>query len=218
MLREIDLNEISDGRKYRFCDMVRTDCCGCVGCSACCHDMGNSIVLDPMDVWQMTKAVGKSPEELAAAVLEFHMVDGLILPNVKMSGEGNACVFLNTEGRCSIHKFRPGICRMFPLGRYYEERSFYYFLQVHECPKRKSKIKVEKWLGISDIRKYEAYISEWHYFLKDVETGLLEYGEEERRQMSLYLLRQFYLKPYPADEFYETFWKRLDQAKNMFLN
>ena len=31
MRREIDLNEISDGRKYRAGDMVRADCRGCVG-------------------------------------------------------------------------------------------------------------------------------------------------------------------------------------------
>ena len=217
MRREIDLNEISDGRKYRAGDMVRADCRGCVGCSARCHNMGSSIVLDPMDVWRLTKAADKSPEELFDSALELNVVDGLILPNLKMTGEERACVFLSGEGRCTVHEFRPGFCRMFPLGRYYENRSFWYFLQIHECPKNKTKIKVEKWLGISDIRRYEAYINDWHYFLKDIEEALEGYGEEERRQMSLYLLRQFYLSPYPRDEFYSEFDRRLKKAKNMFL-
>ncbi len=39
----------------------------------------------------------------------------MILPNLKMSGEGEACTFLNEEGRCRIHPCRPGICRMFRL-------------------------------------------------------------------------------------------------------
>ena len=72
-------------------------------------------------------------------------------------------------------------------------------------------------LGISDIRRYEAYINDWHYFLKDIEEALEGYGEEERRQMSLYLLRQFYLSAYPQDEFYSEFDRRLKKAKNMFL-
>ena len=97
MRREIDLNEISDGRKYRAGDMVRADCRGCVGCSACCHNMGSSIVLDPMDVWRLTKAADKSPEELFDSALELNVVDGLILPNLKMTGEERACVFLSGE-------------------------------------------------------------------------------------------------------------------------
>ena len=50
MERNIDLNEISDGRFYTANDMVRADCQGCEGCSVCCHGMGKSILLDPLDV------------------------------------------------------------------------------------------------------------------------------------------------------------------------
>lgn len=217
MRREIDLSEISDGKTYQSGDLVKADCHGCVGCHACCCNMGNSIILDPMDVDRLTEAVGKDAETLLAETMELHVVDGLILPNLKMSGKENSCVFLNGEGRCSVHAFRPGICRMFPLGRYYEDRSFQYFLQVHECPRKKTKIKVEKWLGIADIKRYEAYITDWHYFLKDLDEALNDYGDDERRQMSLYVLRQFYLTPYPKGMFYETFDKRLEKAKQMFL-
>ena len=47
MKREVDLNEISDGRLYSSGDMVKVDCHDCEGCSACCQGMGNSIILDP---------------------------------------------------------------------------------------------------------------------------------------------------------------------------
>lgn len=45
MKREVDLNEISDGRLYSSGDMVKVDCHDCEGCSACCQGMGNSILL-----------------------------------------------------------------------------------------------------------------------------------------------------------------------------
>ena len=61
---------------------------------------------------------------------ELNVVDGVILPNLKMSGQNDACGFLDENGRCSIHAVRPGICRLFPLGRYYENHDFSYFLQV----------------------------------------------------------------------------------------
>ncbi len=54
----------------------------------------------------------------------------------------------------------------FPLGRYYEENGFRYFLQVHECQKEnRAKVKVKKWLDTPDLKKYEAYIARWHGLL-----------------------------------------------------
>lgn len=54
MLRNVDLSEISDGKLYDANDMVKADCKGCEGCSACCRGMGKSIVLDPLDVHRLT--------------------------------------------------------------------------------------------------------------------------------------------------------------------
>ncbi|GKH32254.1 YkgJ family cysteine cluster protein [Muricomes sp. OA1] len=144
MERYVRLEEISDGRLYGPNDMVRADCGGCEGCPAsCCRGMGNTIVLDPLDVFRMTTALGAKFEELLIDKIELNVADGLILPNLKMDGEGESCVFLNSQGRCSIHDARPGICRIFPLGRYYEDRDFRYFLQTHECLKEnRAKIKV----------------------------------------------------------------------------
>ena len=53
MKRNVDINEISDGRLYSSGDMVKADCHDCKGCSACCRGMGNSIILDPMDIWRL---------------------------------------------------------------------------------------------------------------------------------------------------------------------
>ena len=54
MKRQIDINEISDGRLYGPNDMVKADCGDCEGCSACCCGMGSSIVLDPFDMYHIT--------------------------------------------------------------------------------------------------------------------------------------------------------------------
>ena len=83
MLREINLDEISDGRLYSSNDMAKTDCKGCDGCSACCHGMGNSIVLDPLDVYRLSTNLSKSVNELLTGPLELNVVDGIILPNLK---------------------------------------------------------------------------------------------------------------------------------------
>ena len=139
-----------------------------------------------------------TPEQLLSGPLEVNMVDGIILPNIRMTGRDEACSFLNGEGRCSIHSYRPGFCRLFPLGRLYENRSFSYFLQVHECPKdNRSKVKVRKWIDTPDVKLYEKFVNDWHYFLKDLEHGLEENGSLDiRRTVVMYVLNQFYITPY----------------------
>lgn len=115
MERNIDLNEISDGRLYGSNDMVKADCGSCEGCSACCRGMGSSVVLDPFDVYRLTTGLQTTFQSLLSRALELNAVDGIILPNLKMAGEEEVCPFLNEKGRCIIHPLRPGFCRLFPL-------------------------------------------------------------------------------------------------------
>ena len=87
MLRNIDLNEISDGNLYTSNDLVRADCGGCRGCSDCCQGMGDSIILDPYDMDQLYRGTGLKPEELLLRAADLSVVDGIILPHLKMTGK-----------------------------------------------------------------------------------------------------------------------------------
>lgn len=216
MKRYIDINEISDGRLYTSNDMVKADCQDCKECFECCQGMGTSIVLDPMDIWRMAAGTGMKFEDLMNGYIELNVVDGIILPNLKMGGENTCCAFLNDQKRCSIHPHRPGICRLFPLGRYYEDNGFRYFLQVHECRKQnRGKIKVKKWIGVGDIASYEAYITKWHDFLRRCEEAQSELNEEQIRILNLYVLKTFYQTPFSGGQddnvFYLEFNKRMEQ-------
>ncbi len=211
MKRNIDLKEISDGRLYGSNDLVKADCGDCRGCFACCCGMGNSIILDPLDVHRLTTGLNQSFEALLASYLELNVVDGIILPNLKMQGSRECCAFLNEAGRCTIHAIRPGICRLFPLGRYYENGSFRYFLQTHECKKaNRTKVKVKKWIDTLELGKYETFVNRWHYYLKDMET-LIEKQPEKAKEIDLQILQRFYLTPY-GDDFYTEFEQRMQKG------
>lgn len=222
MKRDVDLHEISDGRFYGLNDMVKADCHGCEGCSACCHQMGNSIQLDPYDIHCLMIATGESFEQLMKERIELSVVDGLILPNLKMSETTGACSFLNHDGRCSIHKYRPGICRIFPLGRVYQNHTFSYILQTKECKmEHRQKVKVSKWIDRQDLRQNEEFVRDWHNFKDDLVTEIrLKSDECIQKKISLYLLQQFYLRPYNVEvDFYEQFNIRLhDAVINLGLN
>ena len=96
MEREVSLEEISDGKLYGTNDMVRADSGGCEGCFACCRGMGSSIILDPLDMFRLTVNLGMTQEQLLAGPLELNVVDGIILPNIRMTGRDEACSFLNS--------------------------------------------------------------------------------------------------------------------------
>ena len=202
MEREIDLKEISDGRLYSSSDMVKADCGDCKGCSACCQGMGSSILLDPYDIYRLSTGTGLTFEDLLKGRIELNMSDGLILPNLKMAGEKEACSFLNGEGRCSVHPFRPGCCRLFPLGK----------------KENRTKVKVRKWIDIPDFGKYEKFVSDWHYFAKEMGQKIKSLGSEgqdKSKALCLYVLKKFYMEPFDASvDFYEQFNKRLEEAKH----
>ena len=216
MKRTVDMSEISDGKFYTINDMAKLGCQDCAGCSACCRGMGTSIVLDPLDVFRLSKKLSKNFEALLQSCIELNVVDGIVLPNLKMVGKDEACTFLNSEGRCSIHDSRPGICRLFPLGRYYEGDDYKYFLQVNECHRQnRTKVKISKWLDTPDYEKYKKFILKWHEIIKNIGEKSVRAGENEAKNYSLLLLKTFYLMPYDYEkDFYEQFEERMNN-KNL---
>lgn len=218
MLRNIDLNEISDGNLYTANDLVRADCGGCHGCSDCCQGMGDSIILDPYDFYQLCQGLSLAPEALLDQAVGLSVVDGIILPHLNMTKGKDACSFLSENGRCRIHGFRPGFCRLFPLGRIYENGSFSYFIQTKECKKRnRSKIRIRKWLQIPDLPRYEDFICRWHYLLADLQSHNDRMEDTAyQKQVSMYVLQTFFLTPYQKEDFYSSFEERYVACRKIF--
>ncbi len=241
-----NLARVSDGRLYELNDMVKVGCHDCAGCSLCCQDMGNSILLDPYDAFRLTKGLNQTFEQLLAGSVELHVEDGLVMPNLKMkelpvsgtptadtcSASGSvspaandgsvspatACIFLNEEGRCSIHAYRPGLCRIFPLGRNYDGDKLNYFLLINECPaENKTKMKVEKWIDTDYLKENQNFLIAWHSFTKEIREIIRTQLTDEAliRQLNMALLHIFYLTPYQTEDFYTEFKVRLEKAKTL---
>ena len=217
MLRECDINEISDGKRYQANDMVKVGCNDCEGCHSCCVGMEDTIVLDPYDIYRLTFNLGMDFQMLMQGRIALHVEEGVILPHLAMAKDTNACSFLNEEGRCSIHAHRPGICRLFPLGRIYEGEGFSYFLQVNECVKEnRTKEKVKNWINTPRFKEYEAFILKWHNYVKDMQAFLAD--KEDAKDWNMLHLHMFYMMPYTSEDFYEEFEVRLaDMRKRMLM-
>ena len=196
---------------------MKLDTGGCAGCSACCHEMEETIVLDPYDMWRLQIKRAFTLESLLDGHAALTLIDGLVFPVLTMNGPFESCSFLDENGRCSIHDARPGICRLFPLGRIYENGDFRYFLQTKECGRGHAKIRIRKWMDTPDLPRYEQYIISWHYFLERLGHFLNEEDKALRKAACVYLLQVFYRVPWDAEEdFYEQYEKRMEAAKEHF--
>lgn len=193
-------------------DMVKIGCNECNGCSECCRGMGQSIILDPYDLYLLEKYGESFFSELMRDKIELHVENSLILPSLKMQPETDACGFLDEKGRCSIHAFRPGLCRLFPLGRKYENNNLRYFILEDACTvKNRTKLKIKKWLEIPELGKYEQFLVRWY----ELRRGLMKAIQEKQsdgftRQINVKMLQIFYEKPYDRDsDFYGQFEERM---------
>lgn len=206
--------------------MAKIFCAKCNGCGDCCHGMTDTIHLDPYDVHMLSEGLHQTFEELHNHhILAFHTEDGMVLPHLQMKdGPDGACPLLGKDGRCQIHPFRPGLCRLFPLGRDYDAdtQTFQYFIVDSGCPMPgKMKVKISKWIGIPDLPEYEHYIADWHYFCCRSKSMLAAASDEQyRERWNLFVLKVFFVTPYiiPADgsqNFYSLFRIRLKEAENV---
>jgi uncharacterized protein len=79
----------------------------CHACSRCCH--GKIIHVNPYEVARLARNRDISTTDFLARYTEAHGT------TLKQTEEG-ACVFLTRQG-CGVHRDRPLVCRLYPLGR-----------------------------------------------------------------------------------------------------
>ncbi len=219
MEHNVNLEEISDGKLYTKNDLVKLGCDGCNGAASCCHFADDTITIDPFDIYQL--ATGEAlPFDLlyAKGLIALSPVNGLLLPHLNFSKEQNVCPFLQKEGRCTIHANRPGLCRLFPLARYFEGDTLSYILQIHECPSSVTpKVKVKHWVGLPHMDQYEAFLVAWHALVLRVQNKIAAAPDTKAISVvTTALLNTFFLTPYQADtDFYSQFQARLAQIERI---
>lgn len=207
MEHKVNLSEISDGKLYSLSDSVCIDCDGCGKQAECCRFAEDTITLDPYDFFLLASGGLGSFTELYQKGLIGLLTDrGLILPHLAFNKE--RCPFLEGNGRCRIHAYRPGLCRLFPLARIFEENHVSYILQIHECPlKAEKSVTVSDWLGYKNASEYEAYSLSYSRLL----TRCRAYFEtlsspQDRSSFAMAFLRYFFQTPY--EDFFPEFSKR----------
>ena len=71
MERNVSMEELK--RQYSASDMVKADCGGCKDCCDCCCGMGDSIVLDPLDVQRLADGLHSKFQDLLYKKMDLHV-------------------------------------------------------------------------------------------------------------------------------------------------
>ena len=216
MEQKRSLDTISDGKIYDIDDWVCADANGCAGCSACCHEVGDLVMLTPYDAFEICRHLDCDFDALLGDKIVLRKKQKLRLPYLGMQAEDKRCSFLNEADRCSIHAHRPNICRLFPLGRVYEKDDFKYFLQVNNCKKPQlSKVKVREWIGITYYDENKEMLIAWHELIKALKFRVkFVYDEAELERLNQILIDHFYRVRFEEERaFYRYFNEQLSMVK-----
>ena len=217
MIRNVSLDEISDGKLYELDDEFMIGCNDCIDCGKCCHGMGDTIVFNPLDAYRLAKGLSMSFDRVLDKYLELGVCDGIILPHIKLIGDDCHCPFLDDNGRCSVHEYRTDICRLFPLGRIYMDGGHSFFIQTHECHRVEGsdRYTVRQWINEPEPERYEEFADAWHDFMKtSVKAVIKSENEADLKNLSIVILNKFYFSEYDDEHnFYDQFYERLNYVK-----
>ena len=161
-----DIESLTVGLDYTFkfhCDQ----------CGKCCINR-DDIILSPMDIFKMAKELKVTPVDFYHEYCVFNIGENSRIPIVRLGSVGNDrhCVLLKNH-KCSVHKVKPAVCGMFPLGRYmvfekgdYDMADFSaskvkYLLQPPDCGDNSEEHTVREWLSGFDINLEDEAFVEW---------------------------------------------------------
>lgn len=76
------------------------------------------ILLTPRDIYNMSKELGMRPGDFFHAYCEYYIGSNSRMPIVRLKPRGSVqrCPLLK-DRKCSVHKAKPVVCAMFPIGR-----------------------------------------------------------------------------------------------------
>ena len=89
----------------------------CTMCGKCCINR-EDILLNPKDMFNLAKELNMEPKQVLEAYCETYIGSDSRFPIVRLKPKGSIkrCPLLK-DRKCSVHKAKPTVCAMFPIGR-----------------------------------------------------------------------------------------------------
>lgn len=159
LIREYLNRELGESDTFQF---------GCSMCGDCCRKRDEAIMLTGPDLFHIAQALNLSPAEAALECAEWRLGDTSHLPVLYLRERLDGSCRLLRNGRCIVHKNKPAVCALFPLGRFLDPATnkFHYFLNDY-CRKGQNDPEgklwtLGEWLSEFNPRNSEEEMRAWN--------------------------------------------------------
>ena len=200
----------------------------CTECGKCCIHR-EDILLSPKDLFRAAKELNMTVLSFFQAYCECYPGQDSRVPIVRLLPRGSArrCPLLK-DRHCMIHKAKPAVCAMFPVGRGVavpkgadESAPFevQYILQPPECGDRAETHTVREWLASFGMEEEDHDFVTWQRFiiyasnkLRDLEKKLLP---DAMMQLWKLVTVGAYFSYEITEEFRPQFEKNISDLRNI---
>ena len=157
----------------------------CTMCGKCCVNR-EDILLTPNDLFRIAKELGMTPLAAMEQYCETYIGNASRIPLIRLKprGEIKRCPLLK-DHKCSVHKCKPVVCAMFPIGRGFKfengfdpekiNASSVDYLFVHpDCGDQSETHTVREWLDSFGIPTEDEFFLQWHRTVNAISTTIRE--------------------------------------------
>ena len=199
----------------------------CTQCGKCCINR-HDIILSPSDIFKMAKYLKTSNSDFIHSYCTMHIGDHSRMPIIMLKPEGkdDRCPLLKNN-KCSVHKVKPAVCGMYPLGRYiafpkgdFGTRSLdgsevKYLLQPLDCGDDSETHTVREWLNGFDIALEDKTFIQWNEAISQISTRIKTL---EKEQDMLTMMEVWFITRVVMYEMYDHEQDFLPQLEKNFSN
>lgn len=166
----LDAMTIGVDEPFKFhCDM----------CGKCCINR-EDILLNAKDIYNMAKELQMEPADLVEQYCETYVGDSSRIPIVRIKPRGSIkrCPLMK-DHKCSVHKAKPTVCAMFPIGRCIQMDAnnrnakfgvgdIKYIFNNPGCGDDSETHTVREWLGEFGIPLEDEFFLEWNQTISEL--------------------------------------------------
>lgn len=191
-------NALKPGEPFRF---------RCLQCGSCCRNR-EDILLNPYDLHRISKELKLSPAEVLEQYCVTYIGESSRFPCVLLrpKGDRKICPLLK-KGRCSVHRSKPTVCALYPLGRgvmmekdgeagISEPSKIIYFRQHVGCGAKDEEHTVQEWLEEFDLSESEIWFLEWSREITKMSLLIQKVERHATEEAMNYLYQTIMIKIY----------------------
>lgn len=173
--------ESIENRQLGLNDTLPFSCTHCGGC--CVHQ--EDLLLNSLDLFRLAKELGITMEQWMEQYGECYIGEESRMPilRIRPQGETRRCPLLKNN-KCIVHKAKPSVCGLYPLGRSVryvldeqgkpdmEKSKVMYFHSGCFCGSQNGHQTVREWLEEFHLLEDEPFFLQWSYVLMETSQFL----------------------------------------------